>query len=145
MSTPFIYDKAEWHYRGDFPADLDPYQGYVHTGMFFGWLIDHDLVSDNFKEDFAAEIHAFKHRQYTGTQLYQSCCAGVLLPEDLNEAGNRFALSYFEFDNGQYLSDYEATLARDLPGIYHVADTWDNYLKLKAVIDDRYAAWLQQP
>jgi hypothetical protein len=143
-NTLNIYDKAKWHFEGDFPEGLDAFQGYVHTGMFFGWLIDHDLVSDQFKEDFAAEISSFRQRQHTGAQLYQSCCDGVLMLDDLNELGNRFALSYFNFDAGEYLSDYEATLGMDVPTIYHVKDTWANYQKLKEVIDFRYKAWQQQ-
>lgn len=140
-NTLDIYDKAQWHFEGDFPKDLDAFQGYVHTGMFFGWLIEHDLVSDQFKEDFSAEMKSFGERQHTGSQIYKSCCDGVLIPEDLSELGNRFALPYFNFDTGQYLSDYENTLGQGLPSIYHVADTWENYHKLKTVVDKRFASW----
>ena len=136
-----VYDKAKWHYEGDFPKDLDPFQGYVHTGMFLGWLIDNDLVSYEFKEELRAEIAQFKKRELTGPQLFQRCCDGVLLPEDLNDPGNRFAVEYFEFEKGQYLPDYAEALANGLPSIYHVADTWDNYNKLKKVVDGRYAEW----
>lgn len=139
-----VYDKAKWHFEGDFPPGLDAFQGYVHTGMFVGWLIDHDLVSDAFKKDFAAEINSFRQQQHTGAQIYQSCCDGVLLPEDLNEPGNRFAQAYFNFETGEYLSDYEATLGMDVPTIYHVKDTWSNYQKLKVIIDFRFDAWSKQ-
>src|ERR1044072_7581684 len=30
-NTLEVYDKAKWHYTGDFPDDLEPFQGYVHT------------------------------------------------------------------------------------------------------------------
>ncbi|WP_240927621.1 hypothetical protein [Paenibacillus thiaminolyticus] len=36
-----VYDKAEWHYEGEFPQELDIFQAYVPTGMFFvGWVLN---------------------------------------------------------------------------------------------------------
>lgn len=140
-NTIEIYDKAKWHFGGDFPNNLEDFQGYVHTGMFLGWLIDNDLVSVNFKSDLANEIEQFKAGKLTGAQLFKRCCDGVLLINDLGVTGNRFALQYFEFDRGPYLVDYEATLGTGLPSLYHVADTRENYLKIKQVLDKRYAEW----
>ncbi|MFB6365288.1 hypothetical protein ACFCP7_14625 [Paenibacillus elgii] len=30
----YVFDKAKWHYEGDFPQELDIFQAYVPTGMF---------------------------------------------------------------------------------------------------------------
>jgi hypothetical protein len=41
---------------------------------------------------------------------------------------------------GLFLHDYEATF----PGkesLYFVEDTWENYFKIKEVIDQRYHEW----
>jgi hypothetical protein len=138
-----VYDKAKWHYEGDFPEGLDHYQAYVHTGMFVGWLLDNDLMSEAFKNDLHHEIAQFQKRELTGTQIFQQCCDGTLLAEDINEPGNRFTLAYFDFEKGQYLADYEMTLGQDLPSIYHIADTWEQYGKLKKVLDQRFADWKQ--
>jgi hypothetical protein len=54
----------------------------------------------------------------------------------LSEEGNRFALAYYE--PGTYFKDYESTLAKNLPSIYHVADNWENFDLLSKVIDLRY-------
>src|SRR5262245_8270187 len=35
-NTIDVYDKAKWHFGGDFPEELDEFQGYIHTGMFLG-------------------------------------------------------------------------------------------------------------
>lgn len=142
-NTVDAYDKAKWHFGGDFPEDLDPFQGYVHTGMFLGWLIDNDLVSEEFKVH-SEDIELLKKRKLTGSQIFERCCDGVLMLEDISEIGNRFALPYFDFDTGQYLSDYEKTLAENLPTMYHVADTWDSYLKLKQVLDKKFLEWKNQ-
>lgn len=136
-----VYDKAKWHFSGEFPEELDEFQGYVHTGMFLGWLIDNELVSDQFKIDHEVEIKQFREQKLTGSQIFENCCDGVLQLEEISELGNRFALSYFDFDTGEYLVDYEKTLAEDLPTIYHVDDNWDNYKKLKQVLDKRFVDW----
>jgi hypothetical protein len=143
-NTVDVYDKAKWHFGGNFPKDLDDFQGYVHTGMFLGWLIDNHLVSEEFKSDHAREIEKFRGHHLTGSQIFETCCDGVLMVEDLNELGNRFALPYFNFDTGQYLSDYEKTLATNLSTLYHVADNWDNYINLKQVLDKRFFDWKNQ-
>jgi hypothetical protein len=136
-----IYDKAAWHYEGDFPEDLDNFQGYVHTGMFVGWLIDRDLVSEQFRKEYGAAITQFKHRHMTGAQVYRDCLDGMLLLEDISEIGNRFGIYYFNMENGEYLIDYENTLGMGLPSLYHVQDTWENYFKLKSLLDSRFEEW----
>lgn len=136
-----VYDKAKWHFGGEFPGDLDDFQGYVHTGMFIGWLIDNDLMSEEFNTDHEVEIQLFMQQELTGSQIFESCCDGVLMIDDISELGNRFALHYFNFNTGRYLNDYEATLSNHLPSMYHVADTWDNYTKLKSALDKRFADW----
>jgi len=139
-NRPVVYDKAKYHYDGDYPDDLPIEQAFVHTGMFLGWIIDHDLYSDEFSKDSAQEIRAFKGRDMSGPQVYASW-DGCLIDDMLNEEGNRFATAYFDFDHGDYLTDYEEILAADLPSTYHVQDTWENYETLKRKIDERYRQW----
>ena len=31
-----VFDKAKWHFQGDFPQDLDIFQAYVPTGFYIG-------------------------------------------------------------------------------------------------------------
>jgi len=59
----------------------------------------------------------------------------------LNEEGNKFTQFYFDFENGQYINDYENNLANDLPSIFHVQDTWENYEKARKFINIRYNQW----
>ncbi len=136
MSDPHVYDKAKWHYEGDFPQGLSSYQGFVHTGMFVGWLIEHDMISG----DFELEAARFRSGELTGTQVYEFW-DGALVDDMLTEKGNEFALAYFDFTHGEYLADYSEVLARDLPSQYHVQDTRENYARLKERVDERYADW----
>jgi hypothetical protein len=59
----------------------------------------------------------------------------------LTAQGNEFASSYYDFEKGEYLNDYETTLGKGLKDLYYVADTWQNYDQLKPVIDRRFAEW----
>jgi hypothetical protein len=140
MSDVIVFDKAKWHYEGDYPADLDEEQAFVPTGLFLGWIIDAGLYSEEFAEDLTKEIRRFKARKLTGPGVYRAA-DGVFADDVLNEEGLAFAQAYFEFEKGKYLKDYEKLLSAGLPSMYHVPDTWESYDALKPQIDKRYAAW----
>jgi hypothetical protein len=140
MQEPVVFDKAKWHYEGQYPDDLDEDQAFVHTGLYLGWVIDTGLYSEEFGDDFAREIADFKVRKLTGPGVYQSA-DGVFMDDMLNPEGIAFTRKYFDFEGGQYLADYEKLLAADLPSMYHVADTWENYNRLKPQLDKRLAEW----
>ena len=131
-----VYDKAKYHYGGQFHPNQTMEQALVHTGMYLGWIIDTGLYSEELAED-QETIGAFMAREITGPQVYQKyngCFTGNML----NNEGNSFSQFYFDIESGRYLADYEDTLCQDLPSRYHVKDTWENYHKIKAVIDMRY-------
>ncbi len=140
-NTEDVYDKAEWHFGGNFPDELDDFQGYVHTGMFLGWLIDKGLTSDGFNETLEEVKEQFDRKEITGPEIFEQFCDGTLGPEELSFEGNRFALHYFNLDRGDYLKDYERVLGSGLPSLYHVQDTRENFDKLRPVIDQRFADW----
>ena len=140
MAEQIVYDKAKYHYDGDFPADLEIEQGFVHTGMFLGWIIEHDLYSEWFGKELAGYVAACKAREMTGAKVFEAC-DGVFMEDMLSEEGNRFAQYYFDFERGKYLSDYGELLGQGLPTIYHVSDSWANYERLRARIDKRYGEW----
>ena len=134
------YDDASWHYGGDFPSDLPPKAGATHIGMFLAWAILNNLAGEFMLEEFAQDISRLKHREITGTQFLIENCDEKLTVDELNEKGNAFAKYYFD---GHYLTDYENTIGKDLPSLYHVEDTWENFDKLKERIDKRFAYWSQ--
>ncbi len=111
MFQTIIYDKAKYHYEGDFPQELPMEQAFVHTGMFLGWIIDNNLFSDEFLEETEEEINKFKLRKMTGTQVYMFW-DGVLSDDMLNDEGNQFAIDYFDFEKGLYLDDYDDVFFR---------------------------------
>jgi hypothetical protein len=140
MDDNIVFDKAKWHYGGDFPDDLDEEQAYVHTGLYLGWIIDNKLYSEEFADDFEEEIRKFKDRKMTGPEVYQSA-DGVFMDDMLNDEGLEFTQSYFDFEKGAFLKEYEKLLGAKLPTMYHVKDSWENYDLLKPTIDKRFAEW----
>ena len=79
----------------------------------------------------------------TGPEVFQSC-DGALVDDMLSDEGNAFAQSYFDFERGKFVQDYEELLSARLPTMYHVEDTWANYDTLKKRIDERYSEWIRK-
>lgn len=138
-SMTTVYDKAKWHYEGDFPNNLSEKQAFVHTGMYLGWIIEENLYSEEFEKESVQEILEFKQKNMTGTEVYMEW-DGVFASDMLNAEGRAFTESYFNFDKGTYLNDYEAIFPY-AESLYEVEDTWDNYETIKAKVNDRFAAW----
>jgi len=143
FTADIVFDKAKYHIGGDFPSDVDTFQAYVHTGLFVCWLIDRDLINADFKKEFHSEIKLLLTRQISPSKFYHDYLDGVFSSEGFTRLAINFATYYFDFEKGQYLIDYEATLNPNnkLETLYHVADTWDNYDKLKSVIGRSFDQW----
>ncbi len=135
------YDDASWHYGGDFPKDLPNEAGATHTGMFVAWALLTGLAGDVFISDFSHELSRLRSRSLTPGRFFLSACDGKFSDEDLNEVGNSFAQAYFDFETGKFVADYDTTLGGDLPTLYHVQDTWENFDRLKPLLDQRFAEW----
>lgn len=142
-STGGIHDKASWHMSVGTGWEVSDFQGYVPTGMYLGWLIENSFLSEEFIEVNQERITLFKQRQLSGAKIFELGCDGVLSMEDLTETANKFTYSYLDAGKGGYFKDYKETLADNLPTIYHVADTWENYEKIKSIINRRFAEWHQ--
>ena len=138
------YDDASWHYGGKFPKDLPIEAGATHTGMFVAWAFLSGLAGDIHIEDAPEDLSRLKSRTITPGAFFLGFCDGKFTDEDLSDEGNAFAQSYFDFDNGKYLADYEAILSLGLPELYYVKDTWENFDLLKPVLDNRFNEWKDQ-
>lgn len=131
-----VYDKAKWHFEGDFPKDLLPYQGYVHIGLFLGWALDRGFEGALIRDDFSDELASYRAGKITATRLLQ-ITDGVLDDQLLAEEANRFAESYYE---SAYLAEF-CELFPDAKTCYHVQDTAENARIVKLALDSRYDAW----
>ncbi|MBK7468107.1 MAG: hypothetical protein IPJ43_15580 [Saprospiraceae bacterium] len=140
-----VFDKAKWHVNDDFPSDLDQHQSYIHSGLFICWLIENGLLEDDFKIENSKGINLLLSRQVAPSKFYVDYLDGVFDAEGFTEEAIKFTTDYFDFEKGNYLTDYLPTLGstNSLPSLFHVADTWENYDKLKSIINKRFVEWKQ--
>ncbi len=132
-----VYDKAKYHYDGDFPKDLPRENGGTHIGMFVAWAIHRGLVSPELAAEAPEEIQAVLARQKTGRELIFSYLDESVGDDELNDEGQAFGKSYYA--SNTYGKDYEKLLGRD--SCYRVEDTWENFDLIAAMIDKRYVKW----
>jgi hypothetical protein len=133
-----IYDNAKSHFLGNFPDSLPIEQAYVHIGIYLGWIIETTLYSDYFEEEASNQIFRFKRREISCTILSE-IWDGCLSHQYFNQHGNMF--TYYYYASGLYHNDYKEVLVNNLPSIYHVNDSWENYEKIKMRIDSRLQDW----
>ncbi len=137
----YVFDKAKYHFDSINEAELNEEQAYVHTGLFFAWIIKNDLYSEFLLEESKDEVEQTKSEKISPSKLYMNW-DGVFIGELLNKVGFNFTMDYFEFDKGKYVNDYEETLSSDNdPDIFRVKNNWENYHKLAKVIDNRFKKW----
>lgn len=141
------YDRADHDYSTE-DAPLPKGHAATHIGIFLTWAALHQLVND-FHEQHSAQLLAqLRRRDITGRQFFEAACKEQFAEKDLNVEGNAFAEHYYKNaagERGVYFADYKQVLAARLPSFWHVADTWENYEKMAAVISRRFEEWKHPP
>lgn len=140
MKRPVVYDKGKYHDETIMEYGLPEDQASVHTAFFLGWLIEHDLYSAKFATENADQINEYKAKKKTAVEIYD-WWDRCLIDDMLNEEGNAFAQEYFDFDKGQYLSDYTKLLVKGRPSVFHVPYNWENQEIMSTQISKRYKSW----
>ncbi|QCK15075.1 DUF7832 domain-containing protein [Mangrovivirga cuniculi] len=133
-----IYDNARNHFLGNFPETLPIEQAYVHIGMYLGWIIQNELYSEYFEDESEIQIIRFNNKVISPA-LLSELWDGYLGFELFNKKGNMF--TYYYYGGGIYKKDYQTVLAGDLPSIYHVEDSWENFDKISKKITERFNDW----
>ena len=137
------YDRANF----DYSTEADPLpKGHAatHVGMFLAWAVINELHSDLLRDHYEELLAKLRRREITGRQFFEAACSERFSERDLNEEGNAFAQHYYVDETGKrgaYFADYKKVLAAGLPSFWHVANTWENYEKIAAVISRRYEEW----
>ena len=139
------YDDASWHYGAkNFPKHLPDVAGATHTGMFVAWALLSGLAGSIHVEDFPDDVPKLESRLVTPGAFFYEACDGKFTDEDLNDEGNKYAQHYYDLEQGLYFKDYEAVLDNDVSELYEVADTWENFDKLRPMLDQRFQEWRQR-
>jgi predicted DNA-binding WGR domain protein len=137
------FDKAKWHINEEFPEELDSFQSYVHTGMYICWLIEKGLTKHENPYDDKESLERLKVRVNSPANYYFEQMDGVFDCEGLTVQAKEFTKTYFDFEKGNYLNDYIKTLdpTDELPTLFHIKDSWQNYDKLKQTLNQEYNNW----
>lgn len=135
------YDRADWHYGGDYPEDLPEENGGTHIGIFLAWAIHNGLVGTFHLEESKESVEKVKSREMTGREFLFQECDEKFWEEDLSDEGNSFASDYYA--NDTYFSDYVSVVPEELPTMYHFEDSWENYDQVAAKISKSYLEWKQ--
>ncbi|EPZ53325.1 hypothetical protein H477_5088 [[Clostridium] sordellii ATCC 9714] len=51
-----IIDSMDWHYRDNYPDNLDKLHAATHIGIFLGWIIENNLESEFLKNILKEDI-----------------------------------------------------------------------------------------
>ncbi len=144
-------DRMDWHYDSVEENDLPENNAGTHIGMFLTWIIDNDLLGEFHTEDESSlkYIKKVKDREISGREFLIDMCDEKFWEEDLSEIGYEFVKDYYEDDESlfankyaSYFEDYEE-LFENYETIYHTENSWENYNKLKLILDKRYKEWCE--
>lgn len=141
------YDRADFDYSTEAEPLPKGHAG-THIGMFLAWAVMNNLESDSHHQHSAEELARLRRREITGRQFFEAACKERFSEKDLNDEGNLFAQHYYVDEagrRGRYFEDYKKALAAGLPSFWHVADSWENYEKIAAIISRRYNEWKTLP
>jgi hypothetical protein len=140
-NSPRVYDKAKYHDQSVEDFGLPAQHAANHTVFFLRWLIENGLMSDWFIEESSVVLGEYRAGAVSIHDVYEfwdEC----LIDDMLSDAGNAFAIQYFDFERGGYLKDYAEVLQGSLQSEFHVQYTEENFQKIRQVIDARYRKFL---
>lgn len=140
MPKLIVYDKAEWHLENGFPESVDADQAYLHAGIYFGWIVDNEMVDDRFFKQYSDPIEQFIGREISPRELFKAT-DGTLAEDMLEETGNAFTADYYDIENGAYFEDYEELLCENVETFFHVEDSPWNYATICKRISERFEEW----
>lgn len=142
-------DKGDWHFLAEaFPEGGPQEKAGTHIGMYLAWIINNNLIGELYIDECMTEIGMVKERIITGRTFLINECDFCLTEEEFNDEGLAFTLYYYSDNNlnndkvvKQYLMDYAEMFIKEPMTFWDVEDTWENYDKIKPVIDERFRSW----
>ena len=136
-----MYDRAKWHYGGEFPVGRPSSQGYVHIGMYLTWLVLNGLIDESFfgrtwlGQD---RLGPVKARKRTACFL-RNWLDEALADNMLTDEGAAFTDDYYDGTPG-YLDDWATEFGASADD-YSVTDSWATYDRIAPILDEHYRVW----
>ena len=128
----------DWHWGGDYPADLPPGAAATHIGMFFAWAAHTALLETSS----TADTRTLQARENTPGAFLIEHCDGALTVEMFTAGAYDFVVAYYDADTESFLDDYIDEFADEVESIYHIPDSWETYSRIAPHIDQRFTQWL---
>lgn len=72
VDSEYVFDKTKYHDNSIEQLGLDEEQAFVHTGLFFAWLVNNGLMSDFFCDETRDGIIELKDRKISPSTLYMN-------------------------------------------------------------------------
>ncbi len=135
------FDKMDWH-AVTFPDSIPYENAGTHIGMYLAWLVNNDMIVQDWYDEFEGELGRVKNREMTGRELLLECFDETLLEDLMTDEALEFTSDYYD---SAYIDDYaDALCAEDVDSefaVYLHEDSWDNYDKVEPVINAKYERW----
>ena len=141
MNDPYVYDKAEYHADSIEEYSLPESHASHHVLVILRWLLDNDLMSEEFYSDCPNIDKAHLNKEKL-LELYASWDY-CLIDNMVSDKGNEFGKAYFDLQRGRFITDYIKALKGSLPTELHIDFNENNYLKIREIINKRHEKWLQ--
>lgn len=123
---------------------IDADRLHVPGGLLLAWTIEASLISTDYHRIWRQDIVDIRRRRMTGPELFRKQ-DGKLHEAMFNDKGNAFLHHYLRHGEGRYLDDVSEVLAQNSSDPFAVADTWENYDRLRPWIDSRFQQWTYVP
>lgn len=139
MGELVVYDKAKYYMAGDSHSAPSWEHASAVPLFMIRWCMDRDLLSPEFKENAAASLSQFQNGAISLFEFYEKECDLVFACDMLSDEGNAFVAGYYDYAKGAFVNDIWPVLG--ISGKEYPLYTDANYLRVKPVIDSRYAEW----
>lgn len=139
MPSPYVYDKSKYHMGegSQFAASWE--QASAPALFILRWMMEQNFLSDFALEDAHGSFEEYRAGRMSLFQLYEREFDLCLIDDMFSDQGNAFGQIYFDYDQGQYLSDLESVLHYKVYPDF----TEEAYQRVRSVISSRYEAWKQ--
>ncbi|MEA5001981.1 MAG: hypothetical protein VB081_00565 [Christensenella sp.] len=135
------FDKMDWH-AVNFPDSIAYECAGTHMGMYLAWLIENDLIEEEWFGEFDAEMQKVKNREMTGRDLLIECFDESLIEDLMTDEALEFTAEYYD---SHYIDDYADVLGNDSAdcefAVYLHEDTWENYDRVEPLISAKFEKW----
>lgn len=130
-------DRIDWHIEDNIPADVKMENSAIHIGFYMNWLIETELLDEDFISENKSEIEDLIKHKKTGLDFLIDQCDGKLISSILNHQGASFTSYYYD----SYLDDFVDVVGDATDFFYEVEDCIENYQLIKAIVDKRFIEW----